>query len=417
MTKTHRIANIGDTLNGRYVIDDVIGSGGQGIIFKAYEISANTPVAIKQLISDEQSPQHASAVARFKRTSKIHIPHPQAINAIDFFEQDGLYAVYPWIEGHDLSQSSLPVDPREAVRIIRDLAGLLHSVHEQGIIHRDIKLSNIIMDGAGMPHLCDFGISRIAGVDTLTPENTVIGSLHTIPPEQLRYAHVDERADVAALGMVFSQLLTDKPPRSGMNDDDLKHQALHEIPVPPSTTVPGLPVQLDAICRTMYAPDPDDRYQTAREVIDALDAFTTDSVSGNLMRCLACGARLEHAWQSKASPRPYMRPYTCPGCDRMFPSHKVQLRCSGQMTETKGYLIPEGQYVVGRDQIAPDDLQISRMQFALSCSSEHPPGIAIRNAGKNPTTIDGVIPSSTTTAHDGQRISMPGRDFVLQSSP
>ncbi|MCA9304729.1 MAG: serine/threonine protein kinase [Phycisphaerales bacterium] len=395
MAEQHRVATIGDVLNTRYTVVDVIGQGGQAVVFAATDPNNNT-VVVKQLLSDPSDKDHALQVARFERVAGIRIPHPQVVNPIDSFRDLGYFQVFDRIDGKELGQLSTPIPWKEAIRLVRSIAGTLVSIHQHGVVHRDLKPSNILVDQAGTPHLIDFGIARVAGTDTLTPTNAVVGSLMHVAPEQLRGCGVDGRADLCSLGLILFELLTGHPPRAG-GDDALKQQAMHETPPPPSSLVTGIPSGLDEIVARLCALDPDDRYPDARAVLDAIDHLSNGAAPSGT-RCLACGARAAHSQTE------------CGGCQRLFPRDHFRLERTKPRGGTRQYLIPEGSFVVGREQFAPEDLLVSRKQFAIGSGRS----LAIRDAhARNPTRIDGVVPSTTTPARCGQRIACANHEFVI----
>ncbi len=396
MPDPHRHIMIGEQLNQRYTIEDAIGNGGQADVFKATDSANGGIVVIKQLRVDPSAADWPTQAARFRRTASIHVPHPCVVNPIDLFEDKGLFAVYPWIDGRELGQLPTPMPWKGAVTICRALAGTIGSVHRAGIIHRDIKPANIIIDTTGTPHLIDFGVARIQGIDTLTPEGSAVGTPMYVAPEQLRGEPVDERTDVCSLGHVLYQLLTGQPSRGG-NEDSIKQQALRETPPDPSVFHPEIPPALDAIVARMCALRPEDRYHNMTAVIDALDDIHEGMADRK--RCLACGSRVRDGDD------------VCTGCRRAFGVDRYLLVHDRPSGDTASFLIPRGRYVIGRDQIAPGDPRVSRVQCAVGHGSD----LVLRDAdAKNPTTLDGTVVSSTTVARDGQRLALAGHVFRIE---
>lgn len=404
---THRVAAIGDRLDhGRYVIEDVIAQGGQGILFKATDCSGTT-VAVKQLISDPSDQHHALQRARFIRAAELRTTHPRAVDAVDRFDDNGLYAVFPWIEGSDLSRVSGRLDWPHAVQLCLDAASILQGVHCDGVIHRDVKPANLVLDHAGRVHLIDFGIAHRVGRDTLTPKGCVVGSLLTASPEQIAGERIDGTCDVFALGMVLIELLIGRPARLGSDDESLKHEAVHAPPPRPSEYRGDLPSGLDAICAKATALDPAARYRSAEEFGTALQGVLaahgghSASRPTPVVRCLACGAR-----QTEPNPR------VCVGCGRPFAANPTRLVSALPGIKTSEYIAPLGAYLVGRDQIAPGDPEVSRSQLAVSCAQQQ---VRLRCTGKNPTRIDGVAIGPDTAIRDGQRMSFAGHEFRVHA--
>src|ERR1700756_56443 len=264
---------------GRYRLVELLGRGGMGEVWRAHDTETDRVVAVKMLpphLADDNT-----FVRRFRReahaAARLQTPHVIPIH--NYGEIDGrLYVDMRLIEGRDLQQvlADGPIDPARAVRIIEGVAKALHAAHEVGLVHRDVKPSNILLDRDDFAYLIDFGIARATEDTKLTGTGSIIGSWPYMSPERLRAGQVDARADIYALACVLYECLTGRPPYPG---DNLEQQITAHLTAPPprpSSTDPRVPVALDAVIATGMAKKPDQRYPTTVELAHAArDAITT----------------------------------------------------------------------------------------------------------------------------------------------
>jgi len=263
---------------GRYRLVELLGRGGMGEVWRAYDTVTDRIVAIKvlpaHLFEDEEFQR------RFRREAHAaaRLNHPHVIPIHDYGEIDGrLYVDMRLIEGRDL-QTVLdegPLGPTRAVRIIEQVAKALNAAHKIGLVHRDVKPSNILLDEDDFAYLIDFGIARSANQPKLTSTGAPIGTWAYMSPERMRAGEVDARADIYALACVFYECLTGSTPFPG---DTFESQALAHLrdpPPRPSITRPNLPPRVDEVIATGMAKDPDQRYATTIQLADAArDAIT-----------------------------------------------------------------------------------------------------------------------------------------------
>src|ERR1700757_2917981 len=267
------------TAFGRYRLIELLGRGGMGEVWRAHDTDTDRIVAIKVL------PAHFSDNEDFKQrfrreahaAARLNTPHVVPIH--NYGKIAGrLYVDMRLIEGRDLQEvlADGPLDPGRAVRIIEQVAKALHAAHKIGLVHRDVKPSNILLDEDDFAYLIDFGIARGANETSLTGTGAMIGSWHYMAPERFRPGDVDARADIYALACVLYECLTGSRPFPG---DNLEHQVaahLSDSPPQPSTTQPELPAAFDAVIATGMAKEPDQRYATTVELANAAhDAITT----------------------------------------------------------------------------------------------------------------------------------------------
>ena len=210
-------------------------------------------------------------VQRFRREADAaaQLNNPHIIPIHNYGEIDGrLYVDMRLIEGRDLQAvlADGPLEPGRAVRIIEQVAKALHAAHKIGLVHRDVKPSNILLDEDDFAYLIDFGIARGAEETRLTGTGSIIGSWHYMSPERLRAGQVDARADIYALACVLYECLTGSPPYPGDNFEQQITAHLTAPPPRPSTTQPNVPAAFDRVIATGMAKDPDQRYATTVEL-------------------------------------------------------------------------------------------------------------------------------------------------------
>jgi serine/threonine protein kinase, bacterial len=265
---------------GRYRLIELLGRGGMGEVWRAHDTDTDRVVAIKLL------PAHFSANEDFQRrfrreahaAARLNSPHVVPIHY--YGEIDGrLYVDMRLIEGRDLQAvlAAGRLAPARAVRIIEQVAEALQAAHEVGLLHRDVKPSNILLDRNDFAYLIDFGIARAADETRLTKSGNMIGTFAYIAPERLgTRAGEDARADIYSLACVLYECLTGHPPFNEDTTAGLLAAHLNTPPPQPSTTQPNVPPQVDQVIATGMAKDPDNRYATTVELADAArDAITT----------------------------------------------------------------------------------------------------------------------------------------------
>ncbi|WP_162159708.1 serine/threonine-protein kinase [Cystobacter fuscus] len=204
---------------GALELEEEIGRGGMGQVFRARHVRLDRPVAVKFLIGEAASSPEAQA--RFAREARALalLDHPHIVRVHDFGEEEGeRYLVMELVEGRGLSEL-LPLPPAEAVRVALQVCDALAYAHARGVVHRDIKPANILVDGDGRVKVTDFGIARIVRSegrrDTLTAVHTVVGTPEYMAPEALAGAAPDPRMDVYAVGVLLHEMVTGRPLTAG----------------------------------------------------------------------------------------------------------------------------------------------------------------------------------------------------------
>src|SRR5436853_3346058 len=276
---------IGVTL-GNYKILAQLGQGGMARVYKARQENLDREVAVKVL-----PPWFAADrnfVERFNLEARLvaRLSHPNIVTVHDADEYQGhLYIVMQLVDGgtlklrlDQLEALNQRMDVLEAKRIFTQLASALSYAHEQGIIHRDVKPVNVLMDRAGRPILSDFGIAKaLAGSKELTRQGAGVGTPEYMSPEQCQGGPVDGRADIYALGVMLFEAQTGRTPFSGNNYPALAHSHIYELPPRPSTINPTISPAIEYIILTALMKNPQQRYQTARDMADILQIALTNN--------------------------------------------------------------------------------------------------------------------------------------------
>ena len=281
----------GDVVAGRYRITGLLGEGGMGAVYRATDANLDRPVALK-VIKQEHAARHEFRSAFLKEGKRAaHIEHPNVVTVYDANEDNGLlFLVMRYVPGQDLgthTECQGPMQWQEALKFLRHIASGLDAVHESGLVHADVKPANVLISGQ-QAFLTDFGIARESRVSPTLPSAPEGDYTWAEPPNSspafrpMRSAYmaqeqwlglpIDHRVDIYALGAVFYTMLTG---RLLYERDGTSSQGAHPLP-PPSSLVPGLPVQLDAVVRKAMAKERDDRYQSGAELVGGATSVLAD---------------------------------------------------------------------------------------------------------------------------------------------
>ncbi len=265
-----------ETVAGRYSLDHELGRGGMGIVFLARDVGLDRPVAIK-LFPPEMAVD-VSLRERFLREARTaaKLSHPNIVPIHAVEEHDDLvFFVMTFVEGETLTQrlaSRGPLPVRDAVRVLREVAWALVQAHAQGIVHRDIKADNILLErGSGRAMVTDFGIAKVSGVGHDTDEHEIMGTPEFMSPEQATGEAVDDRTDIYSLGVVAFLALSGRMPFEGATASEI---LAHHIRTPAPrlhTLAPGVPSKLSALVDKCLAKKPSARIATANDLAEALD--------------------------------------------------------------------------------------------------------------------------------------------------
>jgi serine/threonine-protein kinase len=299
---------------GRYRLVELLGSGGMGEVWRAYDTGTDRVVALKVL--PPHLAQDPAFEQRFRReahaAARLHNPHIVPIH--DYGEIDGrLFVDMRLIEGRDLQAvlTDGPLEPAKAVAVVEQVAGALQSAHKAGLIHRDVKPPNILLDEDDYAYLIDFGIARAAAETRLTSTGATLGTWAYMAPERFTSDRVESSCDIYALACVLHECLTGTKPFPG---ESLERQFTGHVTVPPphpSALRAGIPAALDDVIATGMAKDPDQRYGTTKELARAARAALSGSLPPPGQSPVAAAiqpptmpANLEMAARTMTAPQP-----------------------------------------------------------------------------------------------------------------
>ena len=259
---------------GKFQIQDVLGQGGMGIVYRAFDPAIQRTVAIKTITKSALDPADLQYVlTRFRHEAQAvgRLTHPRIAAIYDYGEDTDLaYIVMELVNGKSLFQhlqNEVRFGLKEIGELIRQLLDGLGYAHALGVVHRDIKPSNILINDDGRLKLTDFGIARI-DTSTLTQVGEIMGSPGYMSPEQFLGTDIDARGDIYSVGVIAYELLAGRRPFTG-NNAEVMRQALNERAANPSDLNPKISVQLDWAVQKALAKKRDDRFQTAKEFSDA----------------------------------------------------------------------------------------------------------------------------------------------------
>lgn len=275
---------IGCTIDGRYVVQSVLGEGGMGVVYRCRRRVFEKTVAVKILRSDMA--KSSEATERFMTEAKAAsaIGNDHIVDVFDFGElPDGsTYFAMEYLEGPtvaDLIETGELVGSRRVLSIGRQLAEGLLAAHRGGIVHRDLKPDNIFVidrEGREFVKIVDFGIAKVAGLgNKLTRAGAIFGTPHYMSPEQARGKPVDHRTDVYSLGIILYEMIAGQPPFDADNPLSILSMHLHDPPLPPSALddPPEVPPGLERVILKCLAKTPTDRFESMKELGDALAAI------------------------------------------------------------------------------------------------------------------------------------------------
>ncbi|MDQ4068476.1 MAG: Stk1 family PASTA domain-containing Ser/Thr kinase, partial [Actinomycetota bacterium] len=264
-------------LNGRYRTVRHLARGGMAEVYIAEDTLLNRTVALKVLFPELAEDE--AFVERFRREARAaaSLNHHNIVSVYDFGEDDGSwFIVMEYVAGRtlrDIIRAEGQMDPARATEIAAEVAAALAAAHAQGIVHRDVKPANVLIDGnTGTVKVTDFGIARAAANarQGLTMPGTVLGTATYLSPEQAQGASVDHRTDIYSLGMVLYEMLAGRPPFTGESSVAVAYKQLKEEAPPPSTHNPHVPSALDALVMKALAKDPNARQASAEDLRTAL---------------------------------------------------------------------------------------------------------------------------------------------------
>lgn len=272
---------IGKKLEGRYEITELIGVGGMADVYKATDIIDNKEVAVK--ILKKEFAENEEFLRRFRNESKAIalLSHPNIVKVYDVNFTDRLqYIVMEYIDGITLKEyidNERVLTWKDSVHFIIQVLRALQHAHDRGIVHRDIKPQNIMLFTDGTIKVMDFGIAKFARDDGGTATNQAIGTVHYISPEQARGDETDEKSDIYSVGVMLYEMLTGQKPFDTDNPISIAVMHMQNTPERPRAINPNIPAGLEEIILRAMEKDPEDRYQTAADMICDIEAFKANN--------------------------------------------------------------------------------------------------------------------------------------------
>jgi serine/threonine protein kinase/tetratricopeptide (TPR) repeat protein len=273
---------------GRYEILAILGQGAMGAVYKAKDRELDRWVAIK--VIQPELANSPSMLKRFKQELILarQITHRNVVRIFDIGETDGVkFITMEYIDGGDLKsiivdQGKIP--PEEAVGIVRQICQALDAAHAEGVVHRDLKPQNIMLDQSGRVVVMDFGIAHSKEMPGMTMTGALMGTPEYMSPEQARGEKTDKRADIFAVGIIFYEMLTGKMPFKAHTVVETMYKRTHERAVPPVDLDSSIPVQASQIVMKCLETDPANRYQSVTEILADLQDFDPQKKIGKLDR-------------------------------------------------------------------------------------------------------------------------------------
>ena len=300
---------VGELIAERYELEELVGTGGMSSVYRAHDQLLERDVALKVL--HEQFTADGDYVERFRREARsvAQLSHPNIVTVIDRGEQDGRqFIVFEYIDGENLKslvEREGPLPVRRAVELALQIARALGFAHEHGLVHRDVKPQNVLLNGDGRAKVTDFGIARSLDVHGgLTQTGTVLGTSDYIAPEQARGAKVDAQSDIYSLGAMLYELLTGEVPFPGDNFVAVAMRHINEPAPSVRARRPDVSPRLDAAIRRAMAKDPRERFGSMDELCTELAAAIGPESAGSGAETMVVAPPRGPTWRQRRAARP-----------------------------------------------------------------------------------------------------------------
>jgi formylglycine-generating enzyme required for sulfatase activity/dienelactone hydrolase len=273
---TSAAAAVGTLLAGKYLLLEVLGRGGMGIVYKAEDTRLHRPVALKFLPGDHGGTPSARERFLMEARAAAALSHPHICTIYEIHDEgETPFIVMECIDGQSLRAriQEQPLPAAEAVQLATQISEALAEAHEKGVIHRDIKSANIMVTDKGQAKVMDFGLAKVRGETLHTREGITLGTAAYMSPEQARGDAVDQRTDLWSLGVVLYEMLSGKLPFPGDRNASILYAVVHEVPKPLKDVQPGIPAELERVVSRALKRDLAKRYQSAAEMVDDLKRY------------------------------------------------------------------------------------------------------------------------------------------------
>ncbi|OHD57591.1 MAG: hypothetical protein A2Y33_06015 [Spirochaetes bacterium GWF1_51_8] len=295
------------TLLDRYVVTEKIGEGGMSEVFLGKDLVSDTRVAVKLLKSHSLSNRIEDIIRfRFEASTILNMDHPSIVKVFEVGDVDTIEAgtvpfiVMEYLDGSNLQDTirqSMKSSIEKNLTIFMSITEALEYIHNKGIVHKDLKPGNIIVDKRGRVKLIDFGMAQMKDLSRISDRDLIIGTISYMSPEQsgILKRGVDERSDLYSLGILGYQLFTGELPFNSTEISALIHQHIAKIPDNPSTINPKIPLSLEKIILKLIEKEPEKRYQTARSLLNDLKLLRDGKEAFEIDRSDIIGSLTYHA--------------------------------------------------------------------------------------------------------------------------
>ncbi|MDA1315979.1 MAG: serine/threonine-protein kinase, partial [Acidobacteria bacterium] len=270
---------IGTTIS-HYRITEKLGEGGMGVVYRAEDTNLKRPVALKFLAAHLLNDNEIKARFRREAEAAAALSHPNIAVIHEINESDGhSFIAMEFVEGPTVADkiTDRPLKLEEALDITTQAAQGLQAAHESGIVHRDIKSTNLMVTSKGQVKILDFGLAQLAERSKLTDTTTILGTPSYMSPEQAMGEKTDRRTDLWSLGVVLYEMVAGKPPFGGERQEAVLYGIINEEPEPVTSLRAGLPMELEWIIGKLLAKDRNERYQHAEDLLVDLRSLLKDT--------------------------------------------------------------------------------------------------------------------------------------------
>ena len=395
-----------------FEILSVLGRGGMGLVYLARDAKLKRLVALKMVLAGAHSSEDSLGRFRAEAEAVARLQHPHVVQVFSWGEHDGLpYLVMEYVAGGGLDRriASRPQPPSDAARLVMLLARAVHAAHKAGVVHRDLKPANVLLAPAadeaalntayGWPKISDFGLARLSGAErTQTASCDVLGTPSYMAPEQAagKAREVGAAADVYALGAIFYELLTGRPPFKGESMLETLDQVRSLPPRPPREFCPEAPQELEALCLRCLAKSPEDRPSTAADLAEHLRRVLEGQPAALLPS------------QSVVTTQPKRRTlaYSFTALALLLAGAVGLGTLFSRRSETLPRTRPEGQQEAAA--LAPEQVRIERLNVMLFEANGQPAGVLGQ---------DVFVAHADDTVRVNARLSRPAFAFLIAFRP